>query len=292
MQLVGKRTLGEATWGDLTVVQPDETKTAVELSDPGALGPGQLAFVRDGVAGISGLIPEETLDAYERARSDLPRDRAAKDNFWGGWHHPTPFMTCPALLDLATHPSMQMVMQSLIGEPVGLHLALTGWVSTERKWHQDTYLNPDYLWSFYVAAWIALEDVHEDSGPFEFVKGSHLWPSMRRDRLFAFLTPAEQRGSDWPTTTQDEIGRICEAEMHERGVEVTTFLPKRGDVLFWHSNLVHRGSPPRDQSRLRKALICHYSSLTRRLDMPRVARNPVNGSLYFELPTTGSVRMT
>lgn len=292
MELARKRSLSEATWDDLTTPQPLDTMTTVEVADDTALGEGQRAFLETGAVALSGLIPDDLLAHYERVRAELPKDKSAPDNFWGGWHYPTPFMKCPALLNLATYPQLQMVMQSLIGEPVGLHLALTGWVSTERAWHQDTYLNPDYLWSHYIAAWIALDDVHEDAGPFEFVKGSHRWPSLRRERLFAFLTRDEQLSPHWPTTTQGDVARVCEAEMKRRGATVTRFIPKRGDVLFWHSNLLHRGSPPRDPNRLRKALICHYSSLTRRLDMSRIARNPVNGSLYFDLPSDSAARMT
>lgn len=46
---------------------------------------------------------------------------------------PTPYLHVPALRDLALYPPLMEMLQSLIGEPMMLHLALTGWVSTQRN---------------------------------------------------------------------------------------------------------------------------------------------------------------
>src|SRR5690606_30331182 len=103
--------------------------------------------------------------------------------------------------------------------------------------------------------------------PFEFVAGSHLWPCLRRGKLFQYLTPEERQSPDWPTFTQFDVARACEGEMKKRGSKFSRYLPKKGDVLIWHSNLLHRGSPPYNPDRERRALICHYSSILHRIDM-------------------------
>jgi ectoine hydroxylase-related dioxygenase (phytanoyl-CoA dioxygenase family) len=36
------------------------------------------------------------------------------------------------------------------------------------------------------------------------------------------------------------------------------FHARKGDVLFWHANLVHGGSPRRNLQLSRKAIVCHY----------------------------------
>lgn len=282
--------LAGATWADLTEDQPEVTKTPIESAPLEALPKMHQHWREHGFVAIEGLIPNDVLDRYSAARAELPKDRGALDNFWNGWHYPTPYMNCKELLDVATYHGLSHVLNSLIGDVVGVHLALTGWVSTERNWHQDTYLNPDYLWSHYLAAWIALDDVSLDSGPFEFVDGSHNWPALRRDRLFRYLSAEQRQSSDWPTFTQGHVARVCEEEMERRGVKISKYVPKKGDVLIWHSNLLHRGSAPTNPDALRKSLICHYSAVTRRLDMDRLRRNPDNGILYFDLPTDGAVR--
>ena len=74
-------------------------------------------------------------------------------------------------------------IEMLIGTPMGLNLALTGWRSTTRTWHQDDYLNPPYINCHYAAVWIALEDIDPDCGMFEFVPGSHKWPLTRGAKI-------------------------------------------------------------------------------------------------------------
>ena len=50
-----------------------------------------------------------------------------------------------------------------------LHLNLTGWISSERNWHQDDYLNSAEINGWYLAVWMALDDVSPNSGPFQFI---------------------------------------------------------------------------------------------------------------------------
>lgn len=42
------------------------------------------------------------------------------------------------------------------------------------------------------------------------------------------------------------------------GLKPEIFVAKKGEILFWHANLVHGGSPRTDPSLSRKALVCHY----------------------------------
>jgi hypothetical protein len=44
----------------------------------------------------------------------------------------------------------------------------------------------------------------------------------------------------------------------ENGLKPEYFLAKRGDVLIWHANLLHGGSPRQNTLRTRKALVCHF----------------------------------
>lgn len=46
--------------------------------------------------------------------------------------------------------------------------------------------------------------------------------------------------------------------MEERQLEPHYFEARKGDVLIWHANLLHGGSPRRELTRSRKALVCHY----------------------------------
>ncbi|MBL9007487.1 MAG: phytanoyl-CoA dioxygenase family protein [Myxococcales bacterium] len=39
-----------------------------------------------------------------------------------------------------------------------------------------------------IALWFAFDTIHPDSGPFEYVPGSHRWPIMRRPKVIKYLT--------------------------------------------------------------------------------------------------------
>jgi len=186
------------------------------------------------------------------------------------------------LRDVSLYPPLMNLMESLIGEEMGLHLNLTGWVSTERNWHQDDYLNPPYINSWYAAVWIALDDIHEDSGPFEFVPGSHRWPLMRSHKVRMFLTPEERDHDNWPGLAERFVNDVAEEEIVKRGLKTKKFLAKKGDLLIWHGRLMHRGSYPNIPGMERKTLISHYSGISHRVDMPIVDRTS-EGSAYFHL---------
>src|SRR5262249_29364443 len=159
---------------------------------------------------------------------------------------------------------------------MGMHLNLTGWVSSERTWHQDHYLNPEFVKHWYCGVWFALDDIHPDSGPIEIVPGSHRWAAMSGERVRARL-PAEQARQiehkhngdvgHWAKYAESFVTRAFDEEIARVGVAPVAFLGAKGDVLVWHSRLVHRGSPPRRSDVPRKAIITHYSGLAHRPDM-------------------------
>lgn len=234
-------------------------------------------WYRDGVVILKGFLPNRLMDDYMRVREAL--------NQPGGYDCDTPYMHVPEMKELSLYKPLMTIMKDLIGEPMGLHLNLTGWVSTERNWHQDDYLNPPHVNSWYCAVWMALDDIDPRSGPFQYVPGSHHWPLTRRDLLFQYIPQKMQENPAWPALTQDAVSKCFEAEIEKRGGKVETFLGKRGDVLIWHGRLAHRGSQPTAPGTPRKSLISHYSGLGHRIDMLRRERH-TNGEVFFSFPHT------
>jgi hypothetical protein len=157
------------------------------------LNPDQLAWYQDGVVIKRRFIPDIIADAYIARREQLDEP--------GGWLVPTPYLQVDELRELALYPPLMRLMADLIGEPMLLHLALTGWISTERNWHQDDYLNPGFVNSWYCAVWIALGRIESDCGPFEYVPGSHRWPLLRGDKVKAFLTEEERNRRNTPSAS-------------------------------------------------------------------------------------------
>jgi hypothetical protein len=259
------------------------------LDRPGVIEAGlseaQREWRRDGVATLRGFMPDTVLDPYIARREALRSEAPAY--FRSGWYSPSPYEHVPELRALALYPPLMRMMEHLIGEPMMMHLNLTGWVSTERNWHQDDYLNPPWVNSWYAAVWIALDHIDPDAGPFEYVPGSHSWPLLRQSKVLACMSEEEANERSplsnqlvWPQTSERFVVPAIEAEMAARGAEIRPFLAEKGDVLIWHGRLLHRGSAPRSPELLRRALISHYTGINHRPDMANRLQDE-NGMFYF-----------
>lgn len=240
----------------------------------------------DGVVLLKGFMPEDLMIAYEDCWIDS-NGTGTRDNFSMtrpmGWDYCTPYRDNQPVLDILTHKPLHVEMEKLVGEPVGVHLNLTGWNTTTRAWHQDSYLNPPNVGDYYIAAWISLDTIHPDSGPFQYVPGSHKWPQVTREKILAALEP-DQRDHRWPTHSEEVLTPLFTQDIIDRHAEVVTHLPQRGDVLLWHGRLLHRGSLPNAPGMLRKSLIAHYSGINHREDMPPAIE--YSGGWYFPVDDT------
>jgi hypothetical protein len=279
-RLTGRESPGPAaiTFADLT--ETPDPSLLPPLDRPGVdqagLTPEQRMWRQDGVVILPKFLPDSLTDPYIARRAQL--DNPA------GWLSPTPYLHIPEMRDLALYPPLTAMMAHLIGERMMLHLALTAWISTERDWHQDDYLNPPFVNSWYIAAWIALDRIDPGSGPFEYLPGSHRWPLLRGEKVRAFLTEEEHARRDggtnqWPKYSERFVTPAIESEIARRAIPSKTFLGEKGDVLLWHGRLMHRGSMAAERGRERRSLITHYSGIDHRPDMPGRAQD-ANGQDY------------
>lgn len=247
------------------------TITLDDLTEP-APPEGPADWNETGVVSLPGfyftLERERLIRRYRRVwimqHGLMPDDYGPPWRDPGGWPDPIPYMRHPDILNLVD--PLAPILADLIGEPAGLHLNLTGWVTTERDWHQDSYLNPPHVGDRYVALWLALDDIDPDSGPFQYVPGSHRWPQVTRQRIWDALgTWDPQR---WPKESERILTPLFEAEIARREAIVVDHLPRQGDVLLWHGRLLHRGSRAAVPGTPRPAFIAHFSGITARPDMP------------------------
>ena len=271
--------MDKLNYSDISEYLSDEVRSPVTRTDidEAKLTKDQQAWRRDGFLVVPGLLPNDLIDAYCAVREKVDID--------AGYTYSVPYMHIKELRDLCLYKPLVAKMAELIGQEPGLHLNLTGWKSTQRNFHSDNYLNPPFVGTRYCAAWLALDDVHPHAGPFEWVEGSHLWPTMTMKGLFKHIPESMHLNPAWPRLTQDAVADACEQEIVKRKAATHLFLGKRGDVLLWDSRLVHRGSVPRNPRLLRKTVIAHYSGVNVRKDMGSLITNSTPGSdgRYFAL---------
>lgn len=196
-----------------------------------------------------------------------------------GWPESCPYMTNPALHRLVCDPALGDVLAELIGEPAAVNLNLTGWVSTERDWHADSYLNEPEVGDHYAAVWIACGDIHPKSGVFQYVPGSHRWPQITRETISRYYDITDPQ---WPKQSEELLTPLFENELVARGAPVESYVPEKGDVLIWHGRTLHRGSRPAIRGAYRPALIAHYSGIHHRPRMPAAVQHDAGG-WYFPI---------
>lgn len=128
------------------------------------------------------------------------------------WENTINYLTIKELNKIVLNPNLLKAIKEIINVDVKPLHVQTSWAPTTFEWHRD-------IISYKIAAWIALDTVDPDSGPFQIIPESHL---------------------------------------DENHKNVYTFIAKKGDILFWHNKSIHRGTIQKNQKCFRKAIICHY----------------------------------
>lgn len=128
------------------------------------------------------------------------------------------------------------------------------------------------------ASWVALEDVHEDSGPLAYYCGSQMPEKLPffdwGTGSITYDESAPQRPGDFSNYLYGEIKRL--------DIPSRVFLPRKGDMLIWHAYLAHEGTAIKDPSRTRKSLVTHYTSRNSHPPLHKYARADQKGQFYME----------
>jgi phytanoyl-CoA hydroxylase len=152
--------------------------------------------------------------------------------------------------ELALDGGLASVLEEMLGEPAVLFRSTYFPRGRARTIHidsQDVALRrPQSL----VGACVAFEDAHPDAGPVVYFPGSHKIP------LYCFNDGTHHASPDEEADWFDYV----DVQIRLRRLKERRFLAKKGDVLIWHANLVHGGSPIKDPSRTRSSLVCRYVS--------------------------------
>jgi len=110
--------------------------------------------------------------------------------------------------------------------------------------YSDTYHFNSIPVGFMCGVWIALEDIHPDSGPLQYYPGSHRLP------VFA--------NKDLPGNDMNAYVQHVEAAVGGAGIARETAKITRGQAFIWAANLFHGGSPIADPARTRLSQVTHY----------------------------------
>ena len=178
----------------------------------------------------------------------------------------------PQALRLVLDPVLHRYASLILGETAIATQSLYFEFGSQQALHRDSTVVPTAEFGRLVAAWIALEDITPESGPLAYVPGSQKFP-------FFQLRPGEYVYDPSRHTAKDveSAMNFYSEELRKSGLPTHQFLAKRGEVLVWHSALMHGGAPPSSPERTRKSLVVHYSTLRNNPTRLCAVSEPVDG---------------
>lgn len=184
----------------------------------------------------------------------FPTAEEARDRKRGSRIHDLHSHSAPAL-GLYLDPAIHQTARLILGDDAVAIQSLYFPFGSEQILHRDPVVVPTGAPLRLLAAWIALEDIHPDSGALVYVPGSHRLPYYEfAPGVYEFdgrtMGAAEAAAA---TAFDDEQAR-------RHGLEPRLFTPRRGQALIWHASLRHGGSPVRDPARSRRSFVVHFST--------------------------------
>lgn len=209
---------------------------------------------------LSKLIDDATLDhvwsdyekAIQRKRIELPQESAGESDPYPG-RFLNPHKKVGSFCRILKHPEIFHWIRILMDrEPKPLQ-TIASHKGSQQGAHSDSIHMTTYPLGYLTAAWIAFEDIHADSGPLVYYPGSHRLPYVFSKDVGITEADFKNEGyAPYHSKYEPHIRSMVE------NIEPHYFHARKGDVLIWHANLVHGGSPRRDLQLTRKAVVCHY----------------------------------
>lgn len=154
----------------------------------------------------------------------------------------------PVVQQFSTDPRLVDALRQLVGaNPLACNTLLLEHGSQQGA-HFDTFYMPSPSPNKMIATWIAFDRVTETNGPLFYYRGSHRVPPFRFSTGGLHAVPEEMPAAH---AHIDSITGSPEYPMER-------FMAEPGDVLIWHAQLLHGGSPIARPGETRLSLVTHY----------------------------------
>jgi phytanoyl-CoA hydroxylase len=170
----------------------------------------------------------------------------------------------PLLRLFTENPLALAVQDAFFNAPSSLYTSLYYERGSAQPTHRDTpYFStrPEYR---YLGVWVALENADENNGCLEVIRRGHLVPELDRAaialRHYRTLdeVPVSPSGRDvLADEYQSKVVEGCFAE----GLIKELVTARAGDVVIWHPQLPHGGSPIKDPTRTRHSFVMHVTPI-------------------------------
>jgi len=151
------------------------------------------------------------------------------------------------------YPRLIELMNFIMGKKIHPFQTINFRQGSEQRAHSDSIHMTSEPKGYLIASWAALQDCHEDNGLLFYYPGSHKLPYIMSDDFDSGHTQW-RLGNNAYKKYEDKIAEVIQKHNFEK----EHFYAKKGDVLLWHANLIHGGSPIKEAGSTRHSMVSHY----------------------------------
>jgi ectoine hydroxylase-related dioxygenase (phytanoyl-CoA dioxygenase family) len=225
-------------------------------------------FVEDGYVILESAADPAALDAFQRRIAEAFRHGNRDVTYQGFSDKRTRRLSQPIssfgarvvdsyvpfveALALFASPRLFDFLKLIFEDTPQLFQSLSFDTGSQQGLHQDTaYVVVEEPLKL-AACWIALEDVKPGSGELMYAPGSHRladWDFGGGRKHWKPDVDGNEPHDRWSR-------HLVEHAQQNRGVE--RFHAKKGDILVWHADLAHGGSPVENPELTRQSLVGHF----------------------------------
>lgn len=206
---------------------------------------------KDGLLILRGFFQNEAGSINEEIESLLNSGKV-QFNFTGNKIH-FANLESELIRSVLNSSKLQESLAFLLGRRAVPFQTINFYYGSEQKAHSDSIHMSTFPEGNLIAAWVALDKIEEDNGPVFYYQGSHKWPYLYNEDIGvkenALLLDSNPNGR-----YEAAIASLIE----EKGVEPEMFEAEPGDLLIWHANLAHGGSPHINKDKTRRSMVMHF----------------------------------
>ncbi len=167
--------------------------------------------------------------------------------------HLNPQRYVPEINELFADRRLLEWVDLFMGRPSVPFQTIVGEWGTAQEIHTDAIHQTTFPLGFHVSAWLACEDISLDAGALFFYPRSHRLPYV----LATDCAIADRSGDQGLQYRAKYVPHI-ETVIAQNGLTREVFLARKGDVLVWHHNLLHGGSPILNPALTRRAMALFF----------------------------------
>ena len=211
-----------------------------------------LNFIDNGYLVLKNFYPENETDSLNQSIEEILSDKKAGFNFTDKKIMDA-YKVSNAALRFFKNKELIRLLDFLLGRRVIPFQSINFIEGSEQRAHSDFIHMTTEPQGYLIATWTALEDCDAKNGPLFYYPKSHRSPYVLSPDYETGHTKVMLGKKNYPNY-EEKIGEVIEEYQFEKKY----FHANRGDVLIWHSNLLHGGSPIIQKGTTRKSMVCHY----------------------------------